>query len=337
MVARPHDLLLAYEDDFTGYTSLAGMPHPLELSTLGGPTYLGGTPDPDGYYEDYTERLARFVEAYPEVKAPVPGGGGGLDWGSLVVHAGYGSDDDESDSELDVGGGYDPVGAALSLRGASSRNRSDSYAHEGENVAIASDVGGVRSGPESHSGYGDLGGEADHYADDYSSSGESDDGPLVGHDGVDGRGGDYGPSGGDGAHGGGGGAHDGARGGGDGAYSDGDGDGAYSDSDGAYSDSDGDGDTGRGGHQGGGFDPLYHGADYRFENYERRTGAGAESHGIFGAGLVRPHADTRWEHTLEMDESIAEGDTFTSFPITRPPKRAQAPAQASILSHVVRR
>jgi hypothetical protein len=61
--ARPEDVLLAYKEDFTGYSSLSDMAFPLESSGA-----LGGgatTADPDGYYEDFTAHLDRYVRGLP--------------------------------------------------------------------------------------------------------------------------------------------------------------------------------------------------------------------------------------------------------------------------------
>ena len=131
--ARAQDILLAYDPDFTGFTSLSTMARPLEpvsaLATAptstrfhGGTAYagasalavapsstgfLGGTADPDGYYDDFTTRLDRFVRAHPRL-----GGGPSspLDWRAVVVALGpsFGRENDDSSSDggsLPVGGG----------------------------------------------------------------------------------------------------------------------------------------------------------------------------------------------------------------------------------------
>jgi len=72
-VATPQDVLLAYNADFTGFDSQA---QPLEATSAVSPT-IGGTADPDGHYEDYTELLAQFVRDYPHI--------GGSEWGAVVV------------------------------------------------------------------------------------------------------------------------------------------------------------------------------------------------------------------------------------------------------------
>jgi len=113
--AKAQDLLLAYDADFTGYTSVNEMARPLEPASdlASGPRlaaapastgFLGGTPDPDGYYDDFTARLDRFVRAYPRL-----GGGGGaraLDWGALVVALDAFPDSD-GDDDGDDGDGDD--------------------------------------------------------------------------------------------------------------------------------------------------------------------------------------------------------------------------------------
>ena len=87
-VAKPEDLLLAYDDEFTGFTAQ-------ETPALTSTGTLGGSADPDGYYEDFTARLGGFVRAYPRIRT---GGnahahahshahspGGGINWGAVVV------------------------------------------------------------------------------------------------------------------------------------------------------------------------------------------------------------------------------------------------------------
>ena len=89
-------LLTAYDPDFTGLTSLSTMAQPLEPSADLGPeprgSVLGGTLDPDGYYDDFTAHLDRFVSSYPRLVAPArgrPGAvGGGTGWGALVISVG---------------------------------------------------------------------------------------------------------------------------------------------------------------------------------------------------------------------------------------------------------
>lgn len=86
--ANPQDLLLAYDPDFVGFTSLASMALPLEregdVAAPSSTGTLGGTADPDGYYDDFTARLDRFVRAHPRLGA-TGGGGGALDWKALVI------------------------------------------------------------------------------------------------------------------------------------------------------------------------------------------------------------------------------------------------------------
>jgi hypothetical protein len=69
-LASPQDLLLAYNEDFTGYTSLGSMSQPLEhrgRALRPEASVLGGTETSDGYYEDFTASLARFVKDYPRL------------------------------------------------------------------------------------------------------------------------------------------------------------------------------------------------------------------------------------------------------------------------------
>jgi hypothetical protein len=109
-VAKPEDLLLAYDDEFTGFTAQ-------ETPALTSTGTLGGSADPDGYYEDFTARLGGFVRAYPRIRtggnAHAPGGG--INWGAVVValddrgaelepprrndEAASSSDDDDDDDE----------------------------------------------------------------------------------------------------------------------------------------------------------------------------------------------------------------------------------------------
>jgi hypothetical protein len=72
-LASPQDLLLAYNEGFTGYTSLGSMSQPLEhrgRALRPEDSVLGGTATSDGYYEDFTASLARFVKDYPRLAAP---------------------------------------------------------------------------------------------------------------------------------------------------------------------------------------------------------------------------------------------------------------------------
>jgi hypothetical protein len=130
-LAKPQDLLLAYDDDFTGLTSTADMPQPLEPAAAlavppqaAAPLLLGGGDagtGPDGYYEDFTAGLQRFVDQYPRLG----GRHGPLDWDALVVpfdgpapgprggaDDGARSDDGEPDDEWlgDGGAAYGPYG-----------------------------------------------------------------------------------------------------------------------------------------------------------------------------------------------------------------------------------
>jgi hypothetical protein len=70
MTARPSDLMLAYDEDFTGFTSLDRMARPVEstASMVAGATLtVGGSNSSDGYYEDFTSRLDRFVRENPRL------------------------------------------------------------------------------------------------------------------------------------------------------------------------------------------------------------------------------------------------------------------------------
>ena len=108
---NPQDLLLAYNGDFTGYTSLGSMPQPLEHRGSLRPegVVLGGTVTSDGYYEDFTASLARFVKDYPRLAAPQarPKTGGTaaearpLNWGAMIItfSAPDDSDDERGDDE----------------------------------------------------------------------------------------------------------------------------------------------------------------------------------------------------------------------------------------------
>jgi hypothetical protein len=64
-VAKSEDLLLAYDDDFTGLQT-----HPALTSTGA----IGGSTDPDGFYEDFTARLDDFVRAYPRIRHGIRAG-----------------------------------------------------------------------------------------------------------------------------------------------------------------------------------------------------------------------------------------------------------------------
>jgi hypothetical protein len=71
MAADPTDLMLAYNEDFVGLTTTNTMAQTLEVdddpkppATIG---VLGGTADPDGYYEDFTSRLDDFVRNNPRI------------------------------------------------------------------------------------------------------------------------------------------------------------------------------------------------------------------------------------------------------------------------------
>lgn len=110
-LAKPQDLLLAYDPGFTGYTSLGSMSQPLEpeASGLDDSSTLGGSATPDGYYEDFTASLGRFVRDHPLLAGPRGGpktGGaraasGPLNWGTMVISFGAPDDDDDDD---DYGG-----------------------------------------------------------------------------------------------------------------------------------------------------------------------------------------------------------------------------------------
>lgn len=72
-LASPQDLLLAYNEGFTGYTSLGSMSQPLQhrgRALRPEDSVLGGTATSDGYYEDFTASLARFVKDYPRLADP---------------------------------------------------------------------------------------------------------------------------------------------------------------------------------------------------------------------------------------------------------------------------
>ncbi len=98
--ARPEDVLLAYNGEFTGFTSVSEMAQPLEPFRTG---VLGGTADPDGYYEDFSARLDRFVRDHPRLGGggPLPGPGG-IDWGAVVVAFDPLSDSDGADDADDA-------------------------------------------------------------------------------------------------------------------------------------------------------------------------------------------------------------------------------------------
>lgn len=63
--ARPQDILLAYDADFGGFSSLEGN---LD-SGPGTPVRGGGNSTADGYYEDFSARLDRFVRENPRLGA----------------------------------------------------------------------------------------------------------------------------------------------------------------------------------------------------------------------------------------------------------------------------
>ena len=122
-VAAPQDLLLAYDADFTGYTSLSRMAQPLEdraaIPRSRQTGTLGGTADPDGYYEDFTARLGRFVREYPMLGAfeappgnakvappPVAVSFGGIGDSDSDDFDDAGADDDGADDD-----GFDDDGA----------------------------------------------------------------------------------------------------------------------------------------------------------------------------------------------------------------------------------
>jgi hypothetical protein len=75
-VARPQDLLMAYDSDFVGYTSFGRMAQPVEaIYGAPGGVWGGGENDydtPDGYYEDFTARLGRFVRENPHLGLAQP-------------------------------------------------------------------------------------------------------------------------------------------------------------------------------------------------------------------------------------------------------------------------
>jgi hypothetical protein len=98
MTTQPSDLLLAYNPDFTTFSSNS-MPMPLEIAdqvATPGATTGGANDDADGYYTDFNTRLEEFVRSYPRL-----GGGDapGIDWSAVVIEGGYGSSDDDSTSD----------------------------------------------------------------------------------------------------------------------------------------------------------------------------------------------------------------------------------------------
>ena len=100
--ANPADILLAYNEDFAGYTTINGLAQYFERKENSSPPMtgvLGGTEDPDGYYSDFTSQLGQFVRAYPRI-----GGGNAssrrmLDWGAIIITIDDPSDSEASDSE----------------------------------------------------------------------------------------------------------------------------------------------------------------------------------------------------------------------------------------------
>jgi hypothetical protein len=98
--ADARDILLAYDPGFVGFTSVAEMGAPLEprgdLASAPAVEAIGGTADPDGYYEDFSARLERFVQAYPRL------GGGPRRLGGFVVEYDPPPDSDESSSGSDA-------------------------------------------------------------------------------------------------------------------------------------------------------------------------------------------------------------------------------------------
>jgi len=78
--ARPYDILLAYDPDFTGFTSMDHMAQPVEpVETTAAPTIIGGGDSdslPDDYYEDFTTCLDRFVKNNPRLGTRAPASGG---------------------------------------------------------------------------------------------------------------------------------------------------------------------------------------------------------------------------------------------------------------------
>lgn len=108
-LAKPQDVLLAYNADFTGFTSLNEMAQPLEPeSALARGTevgVLGGTPDPDGYYEDFSARLDRFTRLYPRLGVTGGARREGLNWNAIVITLDPpGSDEADEGDEGDEGG-----------------------------------------------------------------------------------------------------------------------------------------------------------------------------------------------------------------------------------------
>jgi hypothetical protein len=107
--ASPQDLLLAYNPGFTGFTSLSNMPQPIEVSDPDDDLLFGERVTPDGYYEDFTASLNRFVKNYPQIAFPQGGlknGGASkaLDWGVVVtVFDTADESEDGSDSASEVG------------------------------------------------------------------------------------------------------------------------------------------------------------------------------------------------------------------------------------------
>jgi hypothetical protein len=78
--ARPYDILLAYDPDFTGFASMDHMAQPVEpVESAATPTIIGGGDSdslPDDYYEDFTTCLDRFVKNNPRLGTRAPASGG---------------------------------------------------------------------------------------------------------------------------------------------------------------------------------------------------------------------------------------------------------------------
>jgi hypothetical protein len=105
MQGNPAALLLAYDEDFTGFAGgrpVDGMFGGWPAGVATGAT--GGTVDPDGYYEDFSAQLDTFVQAYPRL--------GGGDGAALDVIDGYedSSSDDEPADEFADGSDDEPAG-----------------------------------------------------------------------------------------------------------------------------------------------------------------------------------------------------------------------------------
>jgi hypothetical protein len=93
-LAEPQDLLLAYDPDFTGFTGAgAGAGATPAAPVVGG----------DGYYEDFTAGLKRFVDEHPMLARGGPLPHGPVDWKAMVISFGIPGDSDDSDDD----GGFD--------------------------------------------------------------------------------------------------------------------------------------------------------------------------------------------------------------------------------------